>query len=160
VIQIDERRARLCGTALPHDHESLTRLEPDAVSGPTVEIMDESRWSVGEPAAATGLSVRVLRHWDALGVVAPTRTPNGHRRYGPDEIVRLHQALALRRTGLPLERIADLLADRTPARPTRSALTCAGSTRSSSTADASVTASRRLWPTSATTAPSARRTSS
>jgi DNA-binding transcriptional MerR regulator len=74
--------------------------------------VEERSWSVGELAAAAGLSVRVLRHWDALGVVSPVRTASGHRRYGPAEVTRLYQALALRRTGLPLERIADLLSAR------------------------------------------------
>lgn len=69
-------------------------------------------WSVGELAAATGLSVRVLRHWDALGVVSPTRTGSGHRRYRMGEVTRLYQALALRRTGLALDRVADLLSAR------------------------------------------------
>ena len=79
---------------------------------------------MGELAAAAGLSVRVLRHWDALGVVSPVRTPSGHRRYGPAEVTRLYQALALRRTGLPLDRIADLLSarDATPAATLRAHL--------------------------------------
>jgi DNA-binding transcriptional MerR regulator len=82
-----------------------------------VAVGESGSWSVGELAAAAGVSVRVLRHWDALGVVSPTRTAGGHRRYGPDDVLRLYRALALRRTGLPLERIADLLSgrDRSPA---------------------------------------------
>ncbi|MGV9284823.1 methyltransferase [Streptomyces sp. NPDC003730] len=66
-------------------------------------------WTVGELALASGVSVRVLRHWDALGVVSPERTPSGHRRYGPAHVTRLHRAMALRRTGLGLRRIAALL---------------------------------------------------
>jgi ubiquinone/menaquinone biosynthesis C-methylase UbiE len=66
-------------------------------------------WTVGELALASGVSVRVLRHWDALGVVSPERTPSGHRRYGPAHVTRLYRAMALRRTGLGLRRIAALL---------------------------------------------------
>lgn len=79
---------------------------------------------MGELAAAAGLSVRVLRHWDALGVVSPVRSPSGHRRYGAVEVRRLYQALALRRTGLSLERIANLLSarDATPATTLRAHL--------------------------------------
>ncbi|MEJ2867484.1 methyltransferase [Actinomycetospora sp. OC33-EN08] len=67
--------------------------------------MDERTWSVGELAAASGLSVRVLRHWDEVGIVSPGRTASGHRRYGPEAVTRLYRALALRRTGLGLEAI-------------------------------------------------------
>ncbi|NEB08441.1 methyltransferase domain-containing protein [Streptomyces coelicoflavus] len=71
-------------------------------------------WTVGELALATGVSVRVLRHWDALGVVSPERTPSGHRRYGPAHVTRLYRATALRRTGLGLRQIAALLAQEDP----------------------------------------------
>lgn len=75
--------------------------------------MDERTWSVGELAAASGLSVRVLRHWDEVGIVSPGRTASGHRRYGPAEITRLYRALALRRTGLGLEAIGTALDEQT-----------------------------------------------
>lgn len=65
--------------------------------------------TVGELAEATGLSVRVLRHWDERGVVSPSRTPAGHRLYGADDVVRLHRAITLRALGLPLDRVAALL---------------------------------------------------
>src|SRR3984957_16308377 len=66
-------------------------------------------WTVGELAQATGLSPRVLRHWEELGLVAPARTAAGHRRYGPSEITRLYRALALRQAGLRLAQIKTLL---------------------------------------------------
>jgi DNA-binding transcriptional MerR regulator len=74
----------------------------------------EPGWTVGELAAESGLSVRVLRHWDAMGVVSPSRTSSGHRRYGPADVTRLYRALSLRRTGLGLHRIAALLDDDDP----------------------------------------------
>lgn len=77
-------------------------------------MSDEPAWSVGQLARASGLSVRVLRHWDALGLVSPERTPSGHRRYGPAQVTRLYRAVALRRTGLGLRQIAALLADEDP----------------------------------------------
>jgi DNA-binding transcriptional MerR regulator len=66
-------------------------------------------WTVGELARATGLSPRVLRHWDQIGLVTPARTSTGHRRYGPAEVTRLYRALALRQAGFRLTRIAGLL---------------------------------------------------
>lgn len=71
-------------------------------------------WSVGQLARATGLSVRVLRHWEDMGLVTPDRTPSGHRRYGPAQVTRLYRAVALRRAGLGLAQIAGLLAERDP----------------------------------------------
>src|ERR1700722_16456384 len=71
-------------------------------------------WSVGQLARATGLSVRVLRHWEDVGLVTPERTASGHRRYSPAQVTRLYRAVALRRAGLGLGRIAALLAERDP----------------------------------------------
>ena len=73
-----------------------------------------TRWSVGELARATGLSVRVLRHWDEIGLVSPPRTASGHRRYTPAEVAQLYRALALRQMGLRLDQVAALLAGQDP----------------------------------------------
>jgi DNA-binding transcriptional MerR regulator len=70
---------------------------------------DALGWSVGDLARATGLSPRVLRHWEQIGLVAPSRSAAGHRRYRPAEITRLYQAMALRQTGLRLGQIVTLL---------------------------------------------------
>ena len=71
-------------------------------------------WSVGQLARATGMSVRVLRHWEDMGLVTPERTASGHRRYSPAQVTRLYRAVALRRAGLGLGQIAALLAERDP----------------------------------------------
>jgi DNA-binding transcriptional MerR regulator len=55
-----------------------------------------------------------LRLYEAHGLVAAERTPAGWRAYGPDQIARLHQILALRSFGFPLGRIADLLSGGLP----------------------------------------------
>jgi DNA-binding transcriptional MerR regulator len=75
---------------------------------------DTDGWTVSDLAQATGLSQRVLRHWEELGLVTPARTAAGHRRYGPSDITRLYQALALRQTGLHLAQIKTLLDARDP----------------------------------------------
>lgn len=71
-------------------------------------------WTVGQLARASGLSVRVLRHWEDKGLVSAHRSTNGHRRYGPDQVTRLYRALALRRTGIRLARVAALLDEQDP----------------------------------------------
>lgn len=41
------------------------------------------------------------------------RTQTGWRTYGPAEMARLYQVVALKRLGLPLARIAQVMAGRT-----------------------------------------------
>jgi len=56
-----------------------------------------------------GVTVRALRIYERHGLIKPLRTSVGWRAYGPDQMARLHQVLALKGLGLPLARIADLL---------------------------------------------------
>jgi len=60
-------------------------------------------WRVGELAAAAGLSVRALRHYDEIGLLVPSeRSSAGHRRYAERDLRRLYEILALRQFGLSL----------------------------------------------------------
>ena len=63
-----------------------------------------------ETAARFGVSIKALRMYEQRGLLTPQRTEAGWRTYGPDQIARLHQILALKRLGLPLAKIGDLLA--------------------------------------------------
>lgn len=64
----------------------------------------ERQWRIGELAAATGLTVRALHHYDELGLLVPSeRSAAGHRRYTGADVRRLYQILALRQLGLPLQ---------------------------------------------------------
>ena len=65
---------------------------------------------VGELARHTGLTVRTLHHYDAIGLLAPSaRSEAGYRLYGTADIGRLHAIQALRLLGLPLAEIGGLL---------------------------------------------------
>ncbi len=65
---------------------------------------------VGELARRSGLTVRTLHHYHAIGLLTPSaRADNGYRLYGRDDIARLHQIQALRRFGLPLAEIGAYL---------------------------------------------------
>jgi DNA-binding transcriptional MerR regulator len=68
-----------------------------------------------ETAERLGVSVKALRVYERQGMVTPLRTAAGWRAYGPDQIARLHQILALKGLGLPLARIAELLAGKSVA---------------------------------------------
>jgi MerR family transcriptional regulator, thiopeptide resistance regulator len=72
----------------------------------------DDRWSVGEAARASGLTVRALHHYDEIGLVRPSeRTAAGHRRYTGRDLRRLYRIGALRALGLSLEEIAGVLAE-------------------------------------------------
>ncbi|MEV4461974.1 MerR family transcriptional regulator [Microbispora sp. NPDC049633] len=69
------------------------------------------RWSIGELARATGMTVRALHHYDEIGLLtASERTPSGHRRYSERDLRRLYRVRALRALGLSLEEVAAVLA--------------------------------------------------
>jgi MerR family transcriptional regulator, thiopeptide resistance regulator len=72
-------------------------------------------WKVGELAERTGLTVRTLHHYDAVGLLGPSgRTDSahgsGHRLYTDADVARLQQILSLRMLGFGLEQIREYLA--------------------------------------------------
>jgi DNA-binding transcriptional MerR regulator len=65
---------------------------------------------IGELARRTGLTVRTLHHYDAIGLLSPSaRSEAGYRLYDRQDIGRLHRIQALRRLDLSLAEIARLL---------------------------------------------------
>jgi DNA-binding transcriptional MerR regulator len=65
---------------------------------------------VGALAGATGLTVRTLHHYDAIGLLVPEeRSPSGRRLYSPADVRRLYRIVALRQLGLSLDDIAAIL---------------------------------------------------
>jgi DNA-binding transcriptional MerR regulator len=68
-------------------------------------------WSIHEVIRFTGTTSRTLRHYGQIGLLAPSRTGHGGLRYyDEDALVRLQRILLLRRLGLSLPAIADVLA--------------------------------------------------
>lgn len=67
---------------------------------------------IGELAERCGISARMLRHYDRIGLVSPTsRTPSGYREYSTDDVRRLFHVEGLRTLGLSLQEVAGVLAD-------------------------------------------------
>jgi len=65
---------------------------------------------IGEVAAATGLTVRTLHHYDEIGLLRPAeRSGAGYRLYADDDVRRLYRIVAFRRLGLSLDEIGALL---------------------------------------------------
>jgi MerR family transcriptional regulator, thiopeptide resistance regulator len=71
-----------------------------------------NEYSVGEVAHLAGVTVRLLHHYDDIGLLVPRgRTSAGYRRYGWAELERLQRILAYRALGLDLDAIAKILDD-------------------------------------------------
>jgi DNA-binding transcriptional MerR regulator len=68
--------------------------------------------TTAETASALGVTPRALRLYEARGLVRPLRTQAGWRAYGPEAMGRLHQILTLKRLGLTLSAIGELLRGR------------------------------------------------
>ena len=64
---------------------------------------------IGELAAATGVTVRALHHYDEVGLLVPSRSEAGQRLYTRADLDRLYQIVALRRLGFALPEIAAYL---------------------------------------------------
>lgn len=66
---------------------------------------------IGELARRTGLTVRALHHYEAIGLlVARRRTAAGHRVYTAEDLARLQRIVSLKALGFPLEQIGACLA--------------------------------------------------
>ncbi|MFM9370113.1 HEAT repeat domain-containing protein [Streptomyces sp. Da 82-17] len=67
---------------------------------------------IGEVARRSGVSARMLRHYESLGLVTPTdRTSSGYREYSDTDIRRIFHIESLRTLGLSLREIGRALDD-------------------------------------------------
>ncbi|GLY20431.1 MerR family transcriptional regulator [Micromonospora sp. NBRC 101691] len=67
---------------------------------------------IGEVARRSGVSARMLRHYDSLGLVRPTgRTVAGYREYSGEDIRRIFHIESLRSLGLSLREVGRALDD-------------------------------------------------
>ncbi|MGW7101661.1 HEAT repeat domain-containing protein [Streptomyces sp. NPDC054838] len=67
---------------------------------------------IGDVARRSGVSARMLRHYESLGLVRPTgRTGSGYREYSDEDIRRIFHIESLRSLGLPLRDVGRALDD-------------------------------------------------
>ncbi|MFD2122348.1 MerR family transcriptional regulator, partial [Streptomyces cirratus] len=67
---------------------------------------------IGEVAQRSGVSARMLRHYESLGLVRPSgRTGSGYREYSREDIRRIFHIESLRSLGLSLREIGRALDD-------------------------------------------------
>lgn len=64
---------------------------------------------IGQLAAETGVSVRLLRYYEEQGLLASTRTPGGHRVYGVDAPATVRRIRRFLDAGLSTRIIAEII---------------------------------------------------
>ena len=72
---------------------------------------------ITEAARHAGTSPRMLRYYEAEGLLTPTRRDNGYRDYGAGEVLAARQIVALSHAGFPLSRIRTVLPFARASRP-------------------------------------------
>ncbi len=66
--------------------------------------------TIGEAASRSGVSAKMIRHYEAIGLIDAERRPNGYRCYGPQDVAVLRFIRHARDLAFPLEDIRRLLA--------------------------------------------------
>lgn len=64
---------------------------------------------IGELAARTGVSARMLRYYEQQHLLRPERSANGYRSFAPTDVQRAQQIRALLDAGLPTRFIRAVL---------------------------------------------------
>ncbi|TMR19278.1 MerR family transcriptional regulator [Nonomuraea zeae] len=64
---------------------------------------------IGELAEQFGLAPHVLRHWEAMGLLAPAARVNGRRRYTQDHAIRVLTIIRAKAAGMSLEQIREII---------------------------------------------------
>jgi MerR family transcriptional regulator, copper efflux regulator len=70
--------------------------------------------TIGELAARFDLAPHVLRHWEAMGLLAPAARVNGRRRYSEEHLTRVAVIVGGKTGGLSLTQLRVLLAAPSP----------------------------------------------
>jgi MerR family copper efflux transcriptional regulator len=70
---------------------------------------DATPWSIGDVAQRFDLATHVLRHWEDVGLLRPSRDSAGRRRYGRNEAVRIAVILRSKAAGMSLDQVLVLL---------------------------------------------------
>ena len=69
-----------------------------------------TQWRVKEVSDLTNVSVRMLHHYDKIGLLKPAgRSDNSYRWYSEQDLAKLQQIIALKFFGFSLKQIKDML---------------------------------------------------
>src|SRR3954453_7546430 len=86
-----------------------------------MNIREPGAMNIGAAADASGVSAKMIRHYEAIGLLPPpARRDNSYRDYGVEEVHELRFIGRARKLGFAMAEIAALLALwRNKARPSR-----------------------------------------
>jgi Cu(I)-responsive transcriptional regulator len=78
----------------------------------TMDTSTQDTWfNIGDAARASGVTAKMVRHYEAIGLLPPARrTEAGYRLYGTDDVRMLQFIHRGRALGFSLDQIAGLLA--------------------------------------------------
>lgn len=65
--------------------------------------------NIGSVAKATDLPTKTIRYYEEIGLVRPTRAPNGYRDYSDDDVHRLRFVQRSRSLGFSIDECRSLL---------------------------------------------------
>ncbi|ALM37597.1 MerR family transcriptional regulator [Streptomyces sp. FR-008] len=99
-------------------------------------------FTIGDFARHGRVSVRMLRHYDATGLLRPARVDpaNGYRHYTASQLSRLNRIIALKELGFTLQQVRDIVDEKVDAGELRGMLRL----RRAELEDAVATANARL----------------
>ena len=93
-------------TTLPNERAS----RPAPASLATAAVTVVGPFNIGEAASRSGVSAKMVRHYEALGLLPKVaRTDAGYRQYGPNEVHTLRFIRHSRELGFSMVEIAALL---------------------------------------------------
>lgn len=64
---------------------------------------------IGKFAEVTGVSVRMLRYYENMGLLNPARNPSGYRLFSSNDVEVVKRIVMLNRTGMNLDVVRHLL---------------------------------------------------
>jgi MerR family transcriptional regulator, copper efflux regulator len=70
----------------------------------------EGRVNIGTAAKLSGVTAKMIRHYETLGLIGSRRLANGYRDYGEADVARLRFIRHARALAFPLEDVRKLLA--------------------------------------------------
>lgn len=71
--------------------------------------VEQAELTIGELADRFGLATHVLRHWEAVGLLAPARRVSGRRRYDRAALARVALIQLCKELGFGLEQLRAML---------------------------------------------------